>query len=309
MSSANASPNVSAPADASVEQIAAFMRACSFEATRPSASDIAGLAKALPPGVPVYLTSIPGKPLSELVESSMAVRAAGLEPVPHLSARHFETLETADAHVGDLVKRAGARSMLLVGGDIAHPKGEVRDALSLIESGIFEKHGVARVDLPGFPDGHPQMSEDELEANLVTKLAALQRRGLESEIVTQFCFDAGPVLAWIDWLRARGINAPVRIGLAGPTSLLTWLNYARKCGVKASAEALASRSGLVKQAFKAVAPDPLIRTLAGAVGAGRIQNVQPHLFAFGGIGQTAQWAKAPMTGAIRLNREGGFDAL
>ncbi len=309
MSSDLPNPDTSLNMDASVEQIASFMRSCSFEATRPSPSDIAGLAKALPAGVPVYLTAIPGKPLEELVESSVAIRAAGLEPVPHLSARHFENVQMADDVTAALVRRANVRSLLLVGGDVAQPKGSVRDALSLIESGIFEKHGIARVGLPGFPDGHPQMSEDELEANLVTKLAALQQRGVESEIVTQFCFDAKPLLRWFDWLRARGVNAPVRIGLAGPTSLLTWLNYARKCGVKASAEALASRSGLVKQAFKAVAPDPLIRTLAGAVASGRIQNAQPHLFAFGGIGQTAQWARAPMTGAIRLNRDGGFDAL
>jgi methylenetetrahydrofolate reductase (NADPH) len=151
------------------------------------------------------------------------------------------------------------------------------------------------------------MREEELEANLLTKLAALQQRGVEGEIVTQFCFDSGPILRWLEWLRARGVHAPVRVGLAGPTSLLSWLNYARRCGVKASAEALASRSGLIKQAFKPVAPDPIIRTLARELSAQGLANVRPHLFAFGGIEQTARWALAPMRGEIRLTRDGGFE--
>ncbi|HEY8578691.1 MAG TPA: methylenetetrahydrofolate reductase [Beijerinckiaceae bacterium] len=291
---------------ADVAQIQAFMRGASFEATRPSAADVAALGETLPRGTLLYLTAIPGKPLSELLAATQAARAAGLEPVPHLSARHFPDMAAVDAFVAEAVARAQVRTVLLVGGDIAEPKGTVRDALSVIESGVFEKHGIRDVGLAGFPDGHPQMSEDELEANLLTKLAALQRHGVDSHVVTQFCFDARPILSWLAALRGRGVQAPVRIGLAGPTNLLTWLNYARRCGVKASAEALASRSGLVKQAFRPVAPDPLIRTLAGAAAAGLLEGAQAHFFAFGGVTQTAKWALAPMTGAIRLT-SGGFD--
>ena len=294
--------------DASVAAIQAFMANASFEATRPSRADIDALGATLPAGAPTYLTAIPGKPLSELVEASAAVRAAGLEPVPHLSARHFADLQALDDFLAACVARAGVRTALLVGGDIAEPKGKVRDALSVIESGLLEKHGLRDIGLAGFPDGHPQMSEDELEANLVTKLAALQQHGLEGHIVTQFCFDAKPLLAWFAWLRGRGVHAPVRIGLAGPTNLLTWLNYARRCGVKASAEALASRSGLVKQAFRPVAPDPLIRKLAGAAAAGLIDNARAHFFAFGGVVQTAKWALPAMNGKIRLDANGGFEA-
>ena len=73
MSSDLPNPDASLSMDASVEQIAAFMRSCSFEATRPSPSDIAGLARALPAGAPVYLTAIPGKPLEELVDAALSL--------------------------------------------------------------------------------------------------------------------------------------------------------------------------------------------------------------------------------------------
>jgi len=302
----------SAPAlapDATVEQIAAFMSDCSLEATRPSAADIAALGTSLKPGTSVYLTMLPNRPLDELVASSVAVRKTGLEPVPHLSARHFPNMDVLETLVGRLVDEAGARTVLLIGGDTGKAVGSVETALAVIESGLFQRRGVKSVGLPGFPDGHPAMNEDEIEANLVTKLAAVQNAGLDAHIVTQFCFDSRPILAWLDWLGERGIHAPVRIGLAGPTSLMTWLNYARKCGVKASAEALASRSGLVKQAFKSVTPDPIIRALAAAKAAGKIDNVSPHFFAFGGIGATAKWVQAPIAGTIRLNKDGGFDPV
>lgn len=295
------------PVDATVDQIAAFMRDCSFEATRPSASDVAALGKTLAPGTQVYLTMLPHRPLDEMVDAAVAVRQAGLEPVPHLSARHFPRFDVLERHVGRMVDEAGVRTALLIGGDAEHGVGEIQTALSVIENGLFQRRGLKAIGLPGFPDGHPNMSEDEIEANLVTKLAAAQQAGLDPHIVTQFCFDSRSIIAWLHWLRQRGVHAPVRIGLAGPTSLMTWLNYARKCGVKASAEALASRSGLVRHAFKAVSPDPIIRTIAAAVAAKQIDGVTPHLFAFGGIGATAKWAQPAIAGAIKLNKDGGFD--
>ena len=294
---------------ADTSDIQRFMSACTFEATRPSDKDTAALQDVVAKGTHVYLTMLPHRPIDELVESAMAIRAIGLEPVPHLSARHFATIAEVDKALSQLAKKATVKRVMLIGGDIARPSGSVSDVLQVIESGILQANGILAAGVAGFPDGHPVVSSDELEASLVTKLAALQAAGVDGYVVTQFCFHARTVLSWLEWLRARGISSHVKIGLAGPTSLMTWLNYARKCGVKASAEALASRSGLVKQAFKSVSPDPIIRSLADAIAAGRIENVSPHLFAFGGIGATAKWAQPAIKGTIRLNGDKGFDAV
>ena len=51
-------------------------------------------------------------------------------------------------------------------------------------------------------------------------LASAQSQGLAVHIVTQFSFDAKPIIRWIDWLRTRGIHLPVKVGLAGPASCL-----------------------------------------------------------------------------------------
>ncbi|MCC2096749.1 MAG: methylenetetrahydrofolate reductase [Hyphomicrobiales bacterium] len=295
--------------DVIVAQIASFMQSCTFEATKPSAKDIAALGETLAPGTTVYLTMLPNQKPTEGIDAAVAVRDAGLNPVPHLAARHFQSIGDVDRLLAAFNSRAGVTKVLLIGGDTADPVGTVRDVLSIIESGVLQGNRMTDVGVGGFPDGHPAMSDEELESVLVRKLAAIQNGGLNGHIVTQFSFDAAPVIRWINWLRGRGIHVPVHVGLAGPTSLMSWLNFARKCGVKASAESLASRSGLVKQAFKSVAPDPIIRTLAHANANGELGEIVPHLFAFGGIGATAKWAQPAIAGRIRLNAEGGYDPL
>ena len=57
------------------------------------------------------------------------------------------------------------------------------------------------------------------------------------------------MLDYVAQLRAYGFEQPVRIGLAGPTSLSSLLRYASRCGVRASAQALAQRAGLIRQVF------------------------------------------------------------
>lgn len=303
------SPGAPASTSDVVAQISGFMRQCSFEATRPAPKDIAALRDGLLPGTPVYLTMLPAQRPGECVDNACALREAGLTPVPHIAVRHLETLDAANELLAALSAKAGVTRVLLIGGDTKTPMGNIPNVLTLIESGLLQRNRITGVGVGGFPDGHPAMSEDELEANLVTKLAAIQNGGLDGHIVTQFVFDAEPVIKWVGWLRQRGLHVPVHIGLAGPTSLMAWLNFARKCGVKASAEALAKRSGLVRQAFKSVAPDPIIRSLTEAAATGELGTVMPHLFAFGGIGATVKWAQPAIRGAIALNGDGGFDTL
>jgi methylenetetrahydrofolate reductase (NADPH) len=290
------------------QRVIDFMRDASFEATRPSNADIRTIGGILAPGMSVYLTALPGRDPTELVATAMSVRDAGLEPVPHIAARHFDDMRAVDRLLSRLNAEARVTRIMLIGGDTGTPAGSVQDAQQVIDSGVLQGNGIREIGLPGYPDGHPVLSDDEVECSLVTKLAAAQSAGLEPHIVTQFCFDVPPILRWIEWLRDRGLHVPVRVGFAGPTSLMTWLNFARKCGVRASAEALAKRSGLIKQAFRTVAPDPLIRQVAEATAGGRLGDVSPHIFSFGGIASTARWTMGPVTGDLRLTPEGGFTA-
>ena len=145
---------------------------------------------------------------------------------------------------------------------------------------------------------------------LAAKLEAAAQTGLKVKIVTQFCLDAGPIIAWVRALRDHGIDHPVRIGLAGPTSLTTLMRYAKRCGVRASTRSLARNAGLIKHLLGASAPDAIIRALIEQNRDGALGDIAPHLFSFGGIGATARWAAAAAAGRITLDRDGfGVEAI
>ena len=224
------------PAGDLASRIAGFMRRASIEATRPTQADAEMLRETLPSGANIFLSAVPKRPRDEVVASARAIRAAGLDPVPHIAARSFPDAASADELLARLHGEGDVRAVLLIGGDLPSPAGSIVGAQRLIESGVLGRCGIERVGIAGYPDGHPRMSDEELESTLVTKVAAAQSAGLDVHIVTRFCFEPRMILRWIEWLRRRGLHLPVDIGFAGPTNLMTWLDYARRCGVRASAE-------------------------------------------------------------------------
>lgn len=280
---------------AAVQRIAAAMDGFSVEATRPSAADIAALAAELPRRARVYLSAVPNRPADELMAAAIAVRAAGFEPVPHVAVRNFASAGALDDFLARLNGEAEVQRVLVIAGDrVEH--GPFRSAREAIDSGVLRRRGIRTIGIAGYPEGHPRIGTDELDRALSEKIAAAEATGLSVEIVTQFCFTAPPILDFVARLRAFGFDHPVRIGLAGPTSLTALMRYAARCGVRASAQAMVQRAGLVRQMFALTAPDDLVRTLAEAAPGA----VTLHFFSFGGVPATARWARAVAEGRIEL---------
>jgi methylenetetrahydrofolate reductase (NADH) len=283
-----------------IAQIMALMSGFSIEATRPSASDIAALS-VLRRGARVYLSAVPHRPADEALAAAVQIRAAGLEPVPHIAVRNFASVEALDTFLAALNGEAGVETVLVIAGD-RDECGPFRRALDVIDNGVLRRRGIRSIGVAGYPQGHPRIGNDELNRALADKIAAAEAIGLSVEIVTQFCFDAGAILDFVARVRSFGFEHRVRIGLAGPTSLTALMRYASRCGVRASAQGLARRSGLMRQMFALATPDDLIRTLADAGTA----EIVPHFFSFGGIPGTARWATAVADGRITLDAGGGF---
>ena len=287
-----------------VATIAAFMRGGSLEATRPNAADVAALNEAAAAHTPIYLSAVLTRPQEDVVAQAAAVRAAGLEPVPHLAVRNFASAEALARFLDRLSGEAGVRRLLVIAGDRTEPAGPFHGALEAIDSGLITRGGITEIGISGYPDGHPRIADHELDRLLAAKLEAAQQTGLKVNIVTQFCLEAAPILAWLRRLRDHGIDHPVRVGLAGPTSLTTLMRYAKRCGVRASTQGLARNAGLIKRLLGASAPDAIVRALIEANRDGELGDIAPHLFSFGGIGATARWAAATADGKITLDREG-----
>jgi methylenetetrahydrofolate reductase (NADPH) len=288
-----------------VDAIVDFVRGFSLEATRPSAEDIAVLAAVARPGTRVYVSALPTRPVQDAIEEVASWRAAGFEPVPHLAVRNFATARELDdflARVGE----AGVRRVLVIAGDRDQPSGDFRSSIEVIDGGALQRHGIVEIGIAGYPDGHPRISEQDLERSLAEKIHVAETTGMAVHIVTQFCFDAPTVLKWIGRLRDFGVEHPVRVGLPGPTNLATLLRYARRCGVRASAQGLARQAGLVRQLFAMSTPDVLVRAIAEARAHKHLGEIAPHFFSFGGLAQAARWAAAVAEHRIALEPSAGF---
>jgi methylenetetrahydrofolate reductase (NADPH) len=289
-----------------VHRIAAVMRNFSVEATRPNAGDFDAAQEALPAHSHVYLSAVAGHSDAQAIAQAAQARARGFEPVPHIAARNIASAAELCTLLAGFAREAKVRRVLVISGDRDRPEGPFAKALDVIESGLLQQHEIEEVGIAGYPEGHPRIAPDALDLAMAAKIVAAEETGLQIHIVTQFSFDPGTILEWLGRLRNRGVDVPVRIGMAGPTSLATMLRFAQRCGVAASARGLTRQAGLLKHLVGTSAPDAIVRALAESE-LSALGDVTPHFYSFGGLGATARWAAAVAAGRITLDRAGGFE--
>ena len=263
---------------------AVFAGHFSLEATRPNAAEIAALADVVPPATPIYFSAVPTITRQEVIAAAASLRKAGLEPIIHVAARRLASAADLQELLAGLRGDADVRRLLVIGGDV-DTLGVFADALAVIQKGRLRETGIEEIGIGAYPEGHPRIPAARLESALDEKIAAATAQGLRVHIVSQFSFSPERILAWLRQVRASGIGKPIKIGMAGPTSVPALLRYARRCGVAASLRGLVSgvASGLVGH----VGPDRIIKTLSAA---GDLGEVAPHYFSFGGTLETARYA-------------------
>ncbi|WP_372697378.1 methylenetetrahydrofolate reductase [Arthrobacter sp. JSM 101049] len=267
-----------------------LVRGFSLEMTGKDSPALAEAVGIIPPGTHVNVTYLGNEDLSMRVAAAAAVRSAGFDPVPHISARRVLSTAELDRFLQALQEQAGPSRVFAVGGDPAEPLGPYPDALSLITSGRLEAHGITQVAIAGYPEGHPEIDDATLWKALQDKAAALHDAGFSGSIITQFGFDTAPVLTWLAELRDRGIDLPVRIGVPGPAGIKRLLAYARRFGVASSA-GIAHKYGFsLTNLLGTTGPDRFVADLAAALVPDLHGEVGLHLYTFGGLQATARWA-------------------
>jgi methylenetetrahydrofolate reductase (NADPH) len=262
----------------------AFAGRFSLEATRPSAAEIAALADIVPPATPIYFSAVPTITPQEIVTAAAALRKAGLEPVIHVAARRLASAAALQELLVGLRGDADVRRLLVIGGDVDAP-GAFGDALAVIQKGRLREAGIEEIGIGAYPEGHQRIPAGRLESSLDEKIAAATAQGLRVHIVSQFSFSPERIQAWLRQVRLSGIGKPIKIGMAGPTSVPALLRYAKRCGVAASLRGLAS--GVAGGLIGHVGPDRIIETLSAT---GDLGDVAPHYFSFGGTLETARYA-------------------
>jgi methylenetetrahydrofolate reductase (NADPH) len=239
---------------------------------------------ALPYGATVTVTASPKLGLDRTLDLSTVLAARGYRVVPHLAARMI----AGRGHLERMVQRlegAGIREVFVVGGDASPPAGGYADAGDLLEELAGLAHPFARIGIGGYPEGHPQISDERL-------LEALRRKQpFASHLVTQMCFDANALADWAGGIRDAGIELPVVVGLPGVVERRRLAEISLKAGVGASLGYLRKHGRQIVTLARARSYDPTL--LARAV-AGRAQEPSlglsgVHLFTFNQVEQTRDW--------------------
>jgi len=252
--------------------------------------DAAAIAAVLPAGTPVYVNHLPRHSLDDSLASLIAVRAAGLEPVPHISARRIASRAELEAFLKRAVSEAGVTKALVLGGDEPSARGPYADGAALLREGLLASSGLREVGLPGYPEGHPRIPRAVLERAFAEKLALALAQGLGAYVVTQFSFAPARVIEYCSGLSRSAPSLPVYVGLAGPTEALSLLRFAQRCGVSASLRALRAQGLDAVRLVTHTDPGEQLSTIARYCAAHKDCNVVGvHVFSFGGVTAAARW--------------------
>src|SRR3954468_23248962 len=250
------------------------------------------VAALLPADTCVYIPSLPGLPLSRTLDAIRALRAAGLDPVPHVSARRILDRE----EFGDFLKKAaaeqGVHRVLLIGGDEPRAKGPYADSVQVLESGVLGDCGIREIGLSGYPEGHPHIPLNALDNALRRKLALAGEQKLGAYMVTQFSFVPARVVEFCAAMARAWPTLGIYVGVAGPADPIALARYAQRCGVSVSMRALRNLGTGIAKLIGHTEPLEHLQALArynASRGSSNVVGV--HLYSFGGAVRTAAWMR------------------
>ncbi|MFI6352476.1 methylenetetrahydrofolate reductase [Streptomyces sp. NPDC050743] len=243
----------------------------------------------IPQGARINITFLAGEDLGMRLAAARAVKRLGFVPVPHISARRLPSQAALEEFLSGLAEDGTAENVFVVGGDPARPEGPYPDALSVLRTGLLQRHGVRHVGICGYPEGHPAIADGTLWSALTDKAAAIGAHRFGGDVITQFGFDVDPVLGWLEAARARGVQLPVRIGVPGPAGVRRLLGYATRFGVATSASVARKYGFSLTNLMGTTGPDRFLRALAHRYDPERHGAVKVHFYTFGGLRHTAEW--------------------
>ncbi len=251
-------------------------------------------------GTDVTITFLPGDNFRSNVETATAMRRLGFNPVPHIAAREIPSREALNDFVARLRSEADVRRVLLIAGDVAAARGPFKSSRDVAATGLLQAHGISRISIAGHPEGHPYLDEAATFASLEGWRDWSRETGMRVDLVTQFCFEAAPILKFLGELKGRGIELPVIVGLAGPATPATLTKFALRCGIGNSMRALRSQIGRFGRLLVDTGPDDVMHGLEAAPRMATSAIAGFHVFPFGGLRKSRNWLRDCPGNALAL---------
>ena len=274
-------------------KVEAFLQGYSIEVMPRTAEKVESFRDLLPRGTRVYIAHIEGTPIEDMVATAKRLNAEGFPVMPHFPARIIANRAMLADWIARYQGEADLKQALLLAGGVATPVGDFDSSMQMIETGLFD--GFDRLHVAGHPEGNRDIDKDGgdrvVMQALKWKQAFADRTDAKMAIATQFCFEAAPVIEWVNRLNAEGIRIPVHIGVAGPAKLQTLIKFAIACGVGPSLRVLQKRAMDVTKLLMPYEPTEFVQALAAHKAANPDFGIESvHFFPLGGIKSNATWA-------------------
>lgn len=275
-------------------ELEAFLQGFSIEVMPRTAEKVDDFRAILPEQTRVYIAHIDGTPIDDMVATAKRLAADGFDVMPHFPARIIADKAMLADWIARYQGEAGVDQALLLAGGVDQPKGDFHCSMQLMETGLFDKAGFKRLHVAGHPEGNKDIDPDGGDAAVMEALrwkqAFSERTDAQMALATQFCFEAQPVIDWVNRLQAEGIALPVHIGIAGPAKLQTMIKFAIACGVGPSLRVLQKRAKDVTKLVLPFEPTEVLMELAQHKSANPDFGIQSvHFFPLGGIKTNAKW--------------------
>ncbi|MFC4352657.1 methylenetetrahydrofolate reductase [Fodinicurvata halophila] len=278
-----------------------FMEGFTVETTPGASAKTADYREMLRPGTSVAVTFLPGSDFADTIATAARLKQEGFRPLPHLAARSMPSQQAFEDCLARLQGEVGVDEVIVLGGAVPTPLGPFDNSMQLLESGLLDHHGIRRIGVAGHPEGSPDIRDEDVMDALKWKNAFAERTDAELYVITQFCFQAEPIIAWDRRIQAEGNRLPIRIGVPGLATLKTLLHHARNCGIGASMGFLVKQARNVAKLMTVNAPDKLIVDLAHYKATDPNCGIHDaHMYPLGGLRKTAAWSYAVVDGDFEL---------
>jgi len=244
----------------------------------------------LPRGATVTVTCSPTRGIENTLRVAERLAKGGLRVVPHISAR----LVLDESLLRDLLQELAdleLREAFIIGGDAKRPAGRFASALDLLRGMAEIGHDLQEIGVAAYPEGHPLVDDASLRS------ALHEKQPFATYMVTQICFDANTIAAWLAGIREEGIVLPAYIGLAGVVDTKRLLQMSMKIGVGDSMRFLAKNTNVVAGLFGGYRPTELVDKLAPVLDTPGYAIHGLHLNTFNQVEGTERWREQMVSAA------------
>jgi methylenetetrahydrofolate reductase (NADPH) len=148
-------------------------------------------------------------------------------------------------------------------------------------------HGIERIGVACYPEGHPKIPDDALN------VALHRKRPQVDYMVSQLCFDVDALLGWLRETRSQGIHLPLHLGIAAPMNRRKLIELSVKIGVGSSVRYLTKQHGFVTNLLRggAYQPEDLLHEIGEDLSSEELGIQRLHLFSFNQIDAAVDWQR------------------